>query len=168
MYMHMMKDPVNELLCWVSEMHATMPLCAMHSNEEFMTLAVKVTKIIHEIYPTEDDNLGYYVDNDHFSFEGKSTLTTHRRVKETHEKIVKNARKAGEFLQNEHRIYDCLIRESVEQPFSATWFEASKKLYECGPCIINMPADLIGAVLAKTMFTLDDEHETLFDLKIIK
>ena len=166
MYMVVLRDPVNKLLNYVSNQPVTTPLCGMHSDGELMLLAKRITTIIHEMYPTESDQVGMYCDSEHFSFEGKNTLTTQKYLKETKEKIKAVLRKAGADLHYEHRHYDDMIRNAVDLPFSANWFEVSEKFYEDGPPMIHMPVHIMGHVLNSSTVELEPEHEEVFSLRI--
>ena len=164
--MQVMRDPVRQFLSYLSQIPMTAPLCMIHSDEQFVKHAEKVTKIIHEIYPTESENLGYYVDNDNFSLEGKNALDTVKQLKESREKLTAVARRAGFDLQYEHKSYDNMMKDIVDLPFSANWIDTPVKFYEHGPSLIFMPTEIMGHVLAQTTFRLEPEHEELFQLKI--
>ena len=159
-YMQVLLDPTMNLLACVNELPMTTTLCELHSNENLMLKAQKLTSIIHEIYPTESDRPGYYVDNDNFSFEGTSTLATQKIIKEQKKKILAVARHAGIELQYEHNLYDAKIKQNVEPNFTADWFEISSKFYEHGPPLIHMPIDIIQTVTANRLLELDVDPET--------
>ena len=160
-YMQTLLDPTIALLECVNELPMTTSLCQIHSNEKLMLKAQKLTAIIHEIYPTESDRPGFYVDNDNFSFEGTSTLLTQRKIKALKTKILAVARHAGVELQYEHNLYDRKIKQNVEPSFTADWFEVSTKFYENGPPLIHMPVDIIQTVAANTLLELNSADPEL-------
>ena len=158
-YMQTLLDPTISLLEHVNELPMTTSLCQLHSNETLMLKAQKLTAIIHEIYPTESDRPGFYVDNDNFSFEGTSTLLTQKKIKDLRTKILAVARHAGVELQYEHNLYDRKIKQNVEPSFTADWFEVHTKFYEHGPPLIHMPVDIIQTVAANRVLELDEDPE---------
>ena len=168
-YMQALLDPVKTLLEAVNELPMTTSLCEIHSNENLMLKAEKVTSIIHEIYPTESERPGYYVDNDQFSFEGTNTTETQKQLKAQKGKILQVARVAGFELQYEHNLYDAKIKHVVEPNFNANWFEISSRFYENGPPLIHMPTDIIHSVRSNKVLQLDysleqaDEYQLQLD-----
>ena len=167
-YMQALLDPTMSLLDCINELPMTTSLCEMHSNETLMLKAEKVTSIIHEIYPTESDRLGYYVDNDQFSFEGTNTTKTQKLLKNQKGKILQVARVAGFDLQYEHNLYDAKIKHTVEPNFTANWFEIASKYYEHGPPLIHMPTDIIHSVRSNKTLQLDYsiEQEQSYQLQL--
>ena len=153
-YMQALVDPVRSLLNYINELPMTTPLCDIHADEMLMLKAEKVTAIIHETYPTESDRLGYYVDNDQFSFEGTNTMHTQKILKEQKKQILAVARIAGMELQYEHNLYDTKIKQNVEPNFTADWFEVATRFYESGPPVIHMPTDIIQTVAANRVLDL--------------
>ena len=142
------------------------PLCGLHGDGKLMKLAEKVTSIIHDIYITDSDHLGYQVDQDAFSLRGQNTLSTKREVTAKTKRLKNLIRKHGSILQNEHKLFDDIIREIVQPQFSAFWFETADRLFEDGPLLIQMPTILIGHVVTRSGFDLQPEHEKEFHLKI--
>ena len=166
MYMHVLKDPIQELLCYLDRSHNNALIETLHDDPAFMKLAEKVTRIFHEIYPTEGDDLGYFVDRDSFSFRRQNDLTTRRQVEETKRSLTSMLRKSGSQLQYECRQFDNIVREIVCPPFEATWFETPDRYFENGPLMMKMPTVLIKHAHAQKGFTLEAEHEEMFQLKI--
>ena len=165
-YMQALLDPAISLLEQVNELPMTTSLCEIHSNEILMLKAKKVTSIIHEVYPTESEHLGYFCDNDTFSFEGNTTVHCQTLLKERKRKIVAVARMAGIDLQYEHNLYDAKIRQNVEPAFKADWFEVPTNFYQNGPPMIHMPVEVIRIVRGNKQLELGKDHETDFQLKL--
>lgn len=165
-YMQVLADPAKDLLSYISDLPMTTQLCNIHADKTLMSKAVKVTTVIHEVYPTESDQLGYYVDNDHFSFEGTSTIRTQSLLKEQKKKILSVARVAGMELQYEHNLYDAKIQQRIDPPFSANWFETPARFYEAGPPLLHMPLDIIQIVEGNRTLALEEKHEKHYQLTI--
>ena len=165
-YMQVLLDPARDLLDYVTELPMTTPLCEIHANETLMTKAKKVTTVIHEVYLTESEHLGYFCDNDTFSFEGTTTVHCQTLLKKQKKKILKVARVAGMELQYEHNCYDAQIRQTVEPSFTADWFEVQTSFYQNGPPLIHMPVDIIQTVKGKRTLELEKNDETEYHLKL--
>ena len=167
-YMQALLDPTIALLEHIADLPMTSSLCEIHSDEILMLKAEKVTSIIHEVYPTESDRLGYYVDNDQFSFEGTNTTKTQKQLKEQKGKILQVARVAGFDLQYEHNLYDAKIKHVVEPNFNANWFQIAARFYEHGPPLIHMPTDIIHSVRSNKVLQLDYslEQEKEYQLQL--
>lgn len=165
-YMQVLLDPAKNLLECVNELPMTTSLCEIHANENLMLKAKKVTSIIHEVYPTESEHLGFYCDNDTFSFEGTTTTYCQTLLKRQKKRLESVARVAGMDLQYEHNLYDAKIRQSVESSFTADWFEVATSFYVHGPPMIHMPVDMIHLVRSKKTLELEKDHESEYRLKL--
>ena len=165
MFMIILKDPVKELLNYISKQPATLPLCGIHSDGKLMSLGEKVTRILHDVYPTESDTLGMFVDNGKFSFK-TDTLGKQKIAKVAKNKLIGLARTTGFALHYEHNSYDAMVKQCVDKPFQASWFEIGQKYYETGPLLVHMPTAFMGHVLANKVFQLEKEHEKIFGLKV--
>ena len=91
---------------------------------------------------------------------------TKRKVTAKTKRLKNLIRKHGSILQNEHKLFDDIIREIVQPQFSAFWFETADRLFEDGPIMIQMPTILIGHAVTRSGFDLQPEHEKEFHLKI--
>ena len=150
----------------MDKFHNVAPICTLHGDEEFMGLAVKVTTILHDIYPTDAKELGYYVDNDTFSFRGQNSEKTRSLINKTKELFRGLMRKAGNKLRHEFSLFDNLVRDVIRPEFEAPWFDMPERKFENGPLLVHMPTMIIGNVLNRTEFELEAEHEEAMDLKI--
>ena len=142
------------------------PLCGLHGDGNLMMLAEKVTAILHDVYITDSDKLGYHVDNEAFSFNGDKTLKTEKMVREMRNKLTALTRKHGGILQHEHKLFDDILKEIVQPQFQAFWFETPERFFEHGPRVIEMPTVLIGHAFSQRGFDLEPEHEEQFKLRI--
>ena len=165
-YMHVLRDPIKNLLNYMDKLHMITPLCGVHGDEKLMKLAEKVTTIIHDIYITDSERLGYQVDQDSFSLRGQHTLGTKRASTALKQKFKNLIRRHGRILHNEHKLFDDIIREVVQPKFSAFWFETSERLFENGPLVIQMPTVIIGHAMGNRVLELEPEHEQQFQLEI--
>ena len=166
MYMHVLRDPIANLLGYLDRIHNNALISTLHEDKEFMTRAEKITRIFHEIYPTEDDQLGFYVDNDSFSFRRQNLLSTQTQVDDTKSSLQRLLKKSGSQLQYEFRLFDNILKEIVCPPFEATWFETPDRYFENGPLLLQMPTVLIQHAHTQKGFALEAEHEEVFQLKI--
>ena len=165
-YMQVLLDPSKALLDYINDLPMSTSLCEIHANEILMLKAEKVTTIIHEVYPTESEHLGFYCDNDTFSFEGTTTVHCQTLLKKQQKKIKAVARIAGMELQYEHNLYDTRIKQNVEPNFSADWFEIPTSFYQDGPPLVHMPVDVIHSVRGSRQIELRKEHENEYQLTL--
>lgn len=167
LYMVLLKDPVQEFLNYVSQQPVTQPMCGVQSDAKLMSLGEKVTRILHEVYPTESETLGMFVDNGAFSFD-TNTLGKQKDAKIAKNRLRSLARTTGFDLHYEHISFDAMVKQSVDKPFLASWFEIPQKVYETGPLLIHMPTSMMSHVIANKTFNLEPEHEKIFGLKVDK
>ena len=165
-YMQVLRDPIQNLLNYIEKQHMITPLCSLHGDGNLMSLAQKVTNILHEVYITDSEKVGYHVDNEAFTFNGEKTLKTEKAVREMRNKLNALARRHGGILQHEHKLFDDILREVVQPQFQAFWFETPERFFERGPRVIEMPTVLIGRAFNRGVFDLEPEHEEEFKLRI--
>ena len=165
MYMVLLKDPVQKLLNYINQQPVTLPLCGVHGDETLMSLGAKVTRILHEVYPTESETLGMFVDNGKFSFD-TNTLGKKKEAKIAKNRLRSLARVTGFDLHYEHNSFDAMVKQAVDKPFQADWFETPQRDYELGPLLIHMPTTIMSHVIANKTFVLEKEHEKIFGLNI--
>ena len=165
-YMLALSDPVDNLLRHVETCSPLLSLHQIHKDKKLMSLAEKVTQVLHEVYPTEG-KLGLLVDRDEFSFVKDTTPETSRQALQKKRRMRDLVKLAGARLFERLSFIDNLIEGAVQPRFEAKWFRTEKTKFDDGPLLVYLPKEVEQHALGGTHMALQDENEKSFDCKLL-
>jgi len=131
-------DPIDELCCYLEGCPILMSLKQIQRDRQLIILAEKITRILHEVYPTEGP-VGLLVDLDTFSFQEERAEKVITSLNKKRRQLEQAVQAAGEKVLRAAQYMDDLIEHSVQPKFTAPWFKLDPKFYLNGPMLVYIP-----------------------------